>query len=837
MLANLLQDVRYALHGFALRPMFAVVVVLTLAVGIGVNVAVFSLFDRIMLRELNVANPRELVNLVSPGPRARNVSTTSQGTDAETFSYPMFRDLERAGEPFADLSASHMIVAALGRDGSTAPGSVVLVSGGYFAALGVGPEIGRVLGDPDVADGPAATVVLSFDYWTTAYAGDPAVIGQTLLVSGQQLTVVGVTPQGFVGTTPGERPDVFAPLTLDWFPVRLRTPLVEDRFFSYVYLFGRLKPGISVEQAQSALDATYRAMVNDVEAPLVTSGDPGVDIGDYRAKSLSLVSGARGQSREPQMAQGPLAIFFAATATILLIGCVNLANLMFARGAARISEIAVRASLGAARRRLVSLLSVEALLLAGFAAVASLPVALGVLRAIDALQPPGLSAGGAGLDPRAVAAAFAIAVLATLVFALLPISKLVATDPVRALQGSSARAFGGKNLGRFRFGLATSQIALSMLLLVLAALFTQSLANIARVDLGLRTESIVTFRVIPSLNGYSVERQRQTLDEIERELQSEPGVTHVGTATVALLANSQWGTSVFVEGFEPAQRSDEIVNANSVGPGLLATLGIPLLAGRNFTEADALDRPLVAIVNESFAKRFGLGANPVGERVSRESREQREIEIVGLVADAAYDSVKGAFPAQIMMPRGQATRLDNGTMFYVRGEQPPETLLAAIPRVVARVDSNLSVIEPRTFASQVRRSVRTDWLLLTLSGTLAVIATLLAALGLYGVLSYMVAQRTREIGLRLALGAEPAGVRRMVLKQVGWMAGIGVPAGIVAALLIGNLAASFLFGLTPTDPRAVIAAIILLAAAVFGASYWPARRASRVDPVVALRAE
>jgi predicted permease len=493
----------------------------------------------------------------------------------------------------------------------------------------------------------------------------------------------------------------------------------------------------------------------------------------------------------------------------------------------------VRASLGAARRRLVSLLSVEALLLAGFAAVVSLPVAFGVLRAIDALQPPDLRTGGVGLDLRAVVAAFVIAALAALVFALLPISKLVATDPVRSLQGNAARAFGGKNLGRFRFGLATSQIALSMLLLVLAALFTQSLANIARVDLGLRTESIVAFRVIPGLNGYPVERQRQTLDALERELESEPGVTHVGSAMVALLTGSNWGTGVFVEGFEREQN----VNANEIGTGLLAALDIPLLAGRNFTTADALDSPEVVIVNESFAQRFGLGANPIGKRLSFESGEQLDVEIVGLVADAAYDTVKGGFAAQVMTPRGQADRFDNGAMFYVRSEQSPEAMLAAIPRIVARIDASLPVIEASTFGSQARRTVRTDWLLVTLSGTLAVVATLLAALGLYGVLSYMVAQRTREIGLRLALGAEPVAVRRMVLKQVGWMAGIGVPVGIVAALLIGNFAASLLFGLMPSDPRAMVAAVALIAVAVFGASYWPARRASRVEPVVALRAE
>lgn len=835
MLANLLHDVRYALHGFALRPMFAVVVVLTLAVGIGVNVAVFSIYDRLMLRELDVENPHELVKLVAPGPRAANQTVNYQGTGDETFSYPVFLDLERAGEPFVDLAANRIEPLTLGADGRTARGTAVLVSGGFFAALGVGPELGRVLGNSDVA-GPAATVVLSYDYWQTAYGADPAVLGRALSVAGHSLTIVGVAPRGFVGTTPGARPDVFVPVTLDWFPERLRTPLVEDRFFSYLYVFGRLKPGVSVDQAEAALAAAFRAII-DADAPVAAGRDRNLDVAAFRATRLSLASAARGQSQEPQRAQTPLAVFFAATATILLIGCVNLANLMFARGAARIGEIAVRASLGAARRRLVSLLSVEALLLAGIAAVASLPIAFGVLRAIDALQPPDLSTGGVGVDLRAVAAAFALAALAAVVVALLPIAKLVASDPVRALQGNSARAFGGKSLGRFRFGLATSQIALSMLLLVLAALFTQSLANIARVDLGLRTESIATFRVLPSLNGYAVERQRQTIDEIERALESEPGVTHVGIATVPLLADSQWGTGVFVEGFEPTRPGGDVVYSNYVGTGFLETLDIPLLAGRNFTEADTRDRPLVAIVNESFAKRFGLGANPVGARMSRDSREQLDVEIVGLVADAAYDSVKNGFPVQIMLPWGQAGRVDNGASFYVRGELPPAALLAAIPRVVERVDPNLSVMEARTLESQARRSVRTDWLLLTLSGALAVVATLLGALGLYGVLSYMVAQRTREIGLRLALGADPVGVRHMVMKQVGWMAGVGVPIGIVAALLIGNLAASLLFGLAPTDPAAIVAAVLILAGAVFGASWWPARRASRVDPVVALRSE
>ena len=839
MLANLLQDARYALHGFASRPMFAVVVVLTLAVGIGVNVAVFSLYDQIMLRELNVSRPAELVNLVGGGV-ALNQITNYQGGDEETFSYPMFRDLQAAAEPYLALGASRIIGTALGYGDRTEPDSVVIVSGGYFEALGVGPELGRVLGEQDVVGGQPAAAMLSYEHWTTAYGADPAVLGQTLVVAGQPLEIVGVAPRGFVGTTPGTRPAVFAPLTLSWMQGRA-TPLEEDRFFSYVYVFGRLKPGVSIERAQAALAATYRAIVNDVEAPMLVSlmaGRDGVDFDKFRAQTLSLVSGVRGQTRAPGFARTPLSIFFAATATILLLACVNLANLMFARAAGRIGEIAVRASLGAARRRLLGMLSVEALLLAGFAAALSLPIALGVLRGVDALQPPGLGVYDIGLDLRTVSAALAIAALAAVVFALAPTFKLVATDPARALQSNGARSFGGKRLGRFRFALATTQIALSMLLLVLAALFAQSLANVARVDLGLRTESIVTFGLIPALNGYPRERQLQVIEAVERELAAQPGVLSVSSASVALLAHSQWSTSVDVEGFEPGRPRQSMVNANRIGTGLFATLDIPLLAGRDFMAADAFGGPQVAIVNESFAKRFGLPDNPVGQRIGFDPPNgPLDTEIVGLVRDSAYDAVKTDFPAQLMLPRAQSPQFDNGATFYVRTTQAPERMLAAVPRLVGAVDPNLPVIEPRTFDSVVRRNVQTDWLLVSLAGVLAGVATLLAAVGLYGVLSYMVAQRTREIGLRLALGAEPAGVRRMVMRQVGWMAGIGVPAGIVGALLIGNLAASLLFGLTPSDPRAVIAAVALLATAMFAASYWPARRASRVEPVVALRSE
>lgn len=837
MLANLLQDVRYSLHGFARRPMFAAVVVATLALAIGINVAAFSLYDQIMLRELPVSRPAELVNLVSPGPRAGRRVCNNQGSCDETFSYPLFRDLEAAGDSYVDLAASWMPSVALSDGERTVRSTAVLVSGGYFETLGVGPALGRLIGQRDLVDAEPSSVVLSFDYWTKAFGADPAVLGKTLIVTGQVLEIVGVAPRGFVGTTPGESPTIFVPLTFKWFyEAAFQKPLTEEPLFSYLYVFGRLKPGVRLEEAEGKLNAAFRATLADVEAAAAAADRAINDLETFRARTLTLVPGAQGQSQAPARAQTPLAVFFAATATILLIACVNLANLMFARAAARIGEVAVRASLGAARARLYALLSTEALLLAGCAALLSLPVAFGVLRAIELLRPPGLTVANLHLDWRAVVAAFAIATFSAVVFALAPIFKLAGSDPVRALRTAGGRDFGSKNLGRFRFALATVQIALSMALLVLAALFAQSLSNVARVDLGLRTESVVTFFVSPSLNGYSLERGAQVLEAIEREMAAQPGVVGVSTSALPLLTGNQWGAGAAVEGLESP---DLQVSVNQIGTDFFSILDIPLLQGRDFSHADTLGTPSVAIVNESLVRRFGLGAGAVGKRLSLDPRTPFTVgvEIVGVVADSAYHDVKAPFTPQVIMPHRQSANFGLGATFYVRTVQSPETLLAALPELVARVDSNVPVTEARSFAAQARRNAQTDWLLLTLAGVLATVATLLAAIGLYGVLSYMVAQRTREIGLRLALGAEPTGVRRMVLKQVGWMVAVGVPLGLSAALLLGELASTLLFGLAPTDPRAVAAAAVVLAATVFGASYWPARRAARVDPVVALRAE
>ncbi len=442
MLSSLFADVRYSLRGFWLRPSFAVVVVATLAVAIGANVAVFSLYDQLMLRELPVSRPGELVNFAAPGPKAGFVICGGQGSCDETFSYPLFRDLEKADGPFAGIAASKLFDTNLTFGDRTALGPTLLVSGRFFATLGVGPELGRVIDPQDTAvTGEASVAVLSYEYWSTALGADPSVLGKTMIVNGTPLEIVGVAPRGFVGTTIGERPQLFVPITFRWFNAPGLPPVHENRFADWVYLFARLKQNVTREEAQAAINVPYHALINDFDVSTAPIRPDQVDA--YRAKTLLLKPGSQGQSSAPGNARTPLAVVFAATATILLIACANLANLMLARAAARIGEMAVRTSLGAAPRQLIGLLGVEALLLAGGAALASLPVAYGFLQAAGAAIPPYMMAApDLTLNVRAVGAAFGIAALCTLLFALAPMLKLAATDPVpccrRAERGPSA---------------------------------------------------------------------------------------------------------------------------------------------------------------------------------------------------------------------------------------------------------------------------------------------------------------------------------------------------------------------------------------------------------------
>ncbi len=836
-----MRNLKLALRTLRHTPFLTGVAILSLALGIGANSAIFSLVNQMLLQPLPVTAPEDLVNLSAPGPKPGSQSCNQAGNCDAVFSYPMFRDLERTQSSFTGIAGHRVISVNLGYQGQTENGSGMLVSGSYFPVLGLTPAAGRLLGpDDDTAPGAEFVTVLSHDYWRLRFNQDPAIVNQTIIVNGEAMTVVGVAPEGFFGTTLGPRPRVFAPLSMREVLQRggnAPGTVLENRRNYWVYLFARLRPGVSLEQAQVATNGPYRAILNDVEAPL-QEGMSEPTMVRFRAREVTLTPGQRGQSSLHGEARAPLLILLAVTGTVLLIACANIANLLLARGAGRAAEMAVRLSIGANRRQLVTQLLVESCLLAVMGAAAGLLVARWTLDLIRSIIPPeGAALVTFELNASMLLFAGALAVATGLAFGLFPALHSTRPDLAATLKNQAGQPGGARAARRFRTTLATAQIALSMALLIPAGLFARSLVNVSRVDLGLAPDHLVTFGVSPTLNGYDTPRTRALFDQVETELAALPGVTSAAFSMVPVLAGDNWNNSVRVEGFEAGPDTNTTAAFNSVGPDFFRTMGIPLMAGRAFTAADAAGAPKVAIVNEAFTRKFNLPANAVGRRIGvGGTGSDLDVEIVGIARDAKYSDVKREVVAQYFVPWRQEERLGFGH-FYTRSVVPPEQLLSAAPAVIGRLDGNLPVENLKTMEMQVRENVFMDRLISTLSTGFALLATILAAIGLYGVLAYTVAQRTREIGLRMALGADGSNVRRMILWQVGKMAVVGGLIGLVAALSLGRLAQSLLFQMTGTDPLVVSLAIVALSIVALGAGLVPALRASRIDPMKALRYE
>lgn len=826
---------KYAFRTLAKSPFVSAVAVLSLALGIGANAAIFSLFNQMLLRPLPVTEPQRLVNLSAPGPKPGSTSCNQAGDCEDVFSYPMFRDLARAQTVFSGLAAHVAFGANLAFRDRTLNSDGMFVSGSYFPTLGVQPSLGRLIGPADdehIGGHPVA--VLSHRFWDTQLGRDPAVIDQVIVVNGQSLTIIGVGPEDFPGTTLGTDAHVFVPITMRGL-VTLSRDDYERRTAYWAYLFARLKPGMSIEQASRGLNGVYRPIITDVEAPL-QEGMSDATMQRFKAREIVVTPGARGQSSTHREARIPLIMLFSITGIVLLIACANIANLLLARAANRSMEMAVRLSIGAGRWQLMRQLLVESLLLATIGGVASLLVAkwtLGVIAAMlpdDAVNTLQLTLNWPVLIFAAVAS-----LVTGLLFGLFPALHSTRADLITTIRSSAGNLSSHRTANRFRTSLVTAQIALSMALLIGAGLFIRSLSNVSRVDLGVRIDNVATFRISPRLNGYEPARSAALFTRMEEELSALPGVTAVSTGRVRLLAGSNWGTGVRVEGFTADPDTDTGARYNHVGAGYLATLGIPLLAGREFTVADGLSAPRVAIVNESFAHKFNLGRDVVGKRMSFDDRDGTlDVEIVGLMKDAKYSEVKDEIPPQFFAPWRQDSLA--GTMnFYVRTAMAPEQLLRSIPPLVARLDPNLPVEDLRTLPQQVNQNIFLDRLISTLCAAFAALATLLAAVGLYGVLAYTVAQRTREIGVRMALGADRGMVRRMVLRQVGLMIAAGGVIGVAGAIALGRGAQSLLYGVQGFDLIAILGGAALLTVVALGAGYLPAVRASRVDPMLALR--
>jgi len=832
-------NLKVALRTLFKTPFVTAVAVLSLALGIGANAAIFSLFNQMLLRPLPVPEPHRLVNLAGSFPNPGSQSCSMAGNCDVVFSYPMFRDLEKAQTVFTGIAAHRGFGANLSFRKQTLNARAIFVSGSYFPVLELKPALGRLFGSSDdLGVGASPLAVLAYSYWETRLASDATVIGQPIVINGQPFTIIGVAPKGFEGTTLGERPSVYVPISM-------RGALepgfngFDRRTWYWVYLFARLKPGVPMAQAKRGIDAIYRPIINDVEAKQ-QQGLSDKTMERFRAKVVGVSDGARGQSSLHEQVRTPLYLLIGITGIVLIIACANIANLLLARAANRSMEMAVRLSLGASRGQLLTQLLTESCVLAVLGGIVSLLVARWTLAGLGAMLPPD-SLGGVKfvVDPTVVAFAAGLSILTGVLFGLFPALHATRADLVTTLRSNSGKHSSTRGAVQFRSSLVTAQIALSMALLIGAGLFVRSLLNVSRVNLGLSIENVVTFSVSPERNGYTREQSRQFFQRAEESLGAIPGVTGVTETMVGLLAGNSWGNDVEVDGWKSGPDIDSNSRFNEVGAGYFKTLGVPVLSGREFTPSDRLGSPKVAIVNEAFAKKFNLGRNVVGKHMGDSDGADEgklDMEIVGFVRDAKYSEVKDTIPPLYFRPYRQDDGVGYMT-YYVRTSMEPGAVIPMLPRVVARLDPNLPLENVKTMPQQVNENVFLDLFISVLSAAFGMLATLLAAIGLYGVLAYTVTLRTREIGLRMALGADPGRVRRMVLRQVGLMTVVGGVIGLASAIFLGRLAESMLYELKGYDPAVLAGAAVALSIVAFAAGSIPAHRAAHIEPMQALRYE
>jgi predicted permease len=826
----MLSDLRYAIRSLASRPLVTGVAVLSLALGIGVNTAIFSLLDRLALRRLPVPQPSDIVLVTSPGPRPGSSSTSDSGRSEAVFSYPLFRDLEALETDAIQLTAHRDTGVNVAHAGTTSSAEGLLVSSHYFSVLGLRPSLGRLLGPEDDQTGADPVVVLSHDYWTTRFGARTDIVGARLILNGDPVTVVGVGPAGFAGTTALDRAQVFVPLTRG---VGQRRMTARDDH--WLYVFGRLQPGVSRDQLQARLDVAFGSILRNVELPAVVERMTPQAREAFARRRLVLEDGSRIRNADRGEIRVVFSLMFAVTGFVLAIACANVANLLLVRGIDRSGEMSLRVSLGASRTRLFRLLLSEALIMgllggAGALAVARLTVAL----FLTLMPSEDVAMLTVTLNASVLLFTFAVGFGTSLLFGLFPALHSVKHAVAGAMHAQSNRMSGVKSAGRFRLTAAVAQVALATALLAVAGLFAVSLVNVGREDLGIRREGLVSFRVTPGLNGYTTERAEALFERLEEELRSIRGVTNVTASTVPILSGNNWRNFVSVEGFDVEPGSEVATSVASVGVGYFRTLGVALRAGRDFTIEDRKDAPAVAIVNEAFARRFRLGDRAVGARMALGRQKNAfDIEIVGVVADAKYSEVREPAPPQFFLPYRQA---DTNTLtFYVRSASPANALLSAIAPVVRRLDATLPIDNVRTMDDQIWENTTRERVMSTLSGLFAGLATLLAAVGLYATLAYSVSQRLREFGIRIALGAQPGDIRRLVASQMIRVGAAGAVIGVALALGLGRLGQSMLVGVERSSGpiAAAAAALALLAVAVAGA--LPARRAAKADPVEILR--
>lgn len=824
--------------------MFTTVAVLSLALGIGANTAIFSLLDQVLLRLLPVRDPKELVLFIMRGQHYGG----NWGPNA--VSYPMYRDFQEHNQVFSEMFGRYSFTSSLTADGATDRVQAEMVSGTYFPTVGVGAAIGRIfVPDDDRTPSGHPFVVLSYSFWETHFAKDPSVLGKKILVNNVAMSIVGVAQSGFYGVDLGNASQIFVPLMMQPDLMPSNKDFLTDRRTRWINAFGRLKPGVTQVQAQASLQPFMHSILEmEVREPAFRNASDIVRQ-QFLKCYMDLVPGSQGRSYVRQQLQAPLWVLMAITGTVLLIACANLANLLLARAAGREKEVAVRLAVGASRWRIVKQLLTESLLLAALGGVAGTAIAFAADRILLAAFVPSDSQGlkiSTTPDFRVLLFTLGLTVGTGLLFGLFPALRTTRPDIAPTLKDQAGAVVGGGNV-RLRKALVASQVMLSLVLLVGAGLFMKSLSNLRNLGPGFPVERLIGVNLNPSLIGYNPERVKLFYQQLTENLRAVPGVQSVGLAAVRILKNNEWDNWVSIEGYEPKPGDRPDVFMNSVSPNYFTTLGVPVVAGRDFTMQDTQQVlhkepdnwvPTKIIVNESFVKRYFGGRNALGRHVGFgiDPGTKTDMEIVGVVKDIKYMNLRNEIPDQAFLPY-LASRNQGGMTVFVRTAADPDTIFPILRAKIRELDANLPVYGMRTVQEDLNDTLVTERMTANLSAVFGFLATLLAIIGLYGVMAYSVARRTREIGIRIALGALEGSVVWMVMKEVLVLILIGVVVALPSAFGLTRLIRAQLYGVAPSDPWTMLLATIGLTLVACAAGYIPALRASRVDPIRALRYE
>ncbi|MGA9769133.1 MAG: ABC transporter permease [Blastocatellia bacterium] len=848
---TLLQDLRYGVRMMRKAPGFTAIAVLSLALGIGANTALFSLLDAVLLKTLPVKEPERLVQFNWQSGRAfrttgqRGIFVGGLPPDrrgGSSFQYRLFEKMRETdgaiSELFAFASLRNVNVLADGQ-AETAGGQVV--SGGYFAALGVEAAQGRAIMEAD--DDPAATpvVMLNYRYWQNRFGGDPSIIGKQININKVTFTIIGVTPPAFTSTMQvGERPDVTMPIAFE--PVlEVERPMIDrpgKPGMWWVHIMGRLKPGATIEQAQESLDSAFQAEALAIMPPPRKESDP-VQIEPKDYPHLVALPGSVGMWEMRSIYSTIIYTLFGVVGLVLLIACANVANLLLARAALRAPEITVRLAVGAGRWRLIRQLLTESALLAVAGGAVGILFALWGKDALEAMGTRGdfLPAGMEyDLNWKVLGFTLGVSLFTGILFGLAPAWRATKLDLTSALK-ESTRTGSGLSRSRLSKVLVIAQVAMSLVLLVGAGLFVRTLRNLQQVELGFNQENLLNFSLHPRSSGYKEEALLQFYQRMLARLDTIPGAQSVTCANVPLIAHYMNNISIILPGETAKSDTEHLTNTQVIRENYFKTMEIPLLVGRGFSEQDDGRAPRVAIINETLARKFFPDEDPLGKRVGTDEETVGKIEIVGIVRDSKYNEQRQETQPLLYTPWRQDTKEIGEMFFSIRSTGDPVALTTAVRESVREVDNNLPVTDVRTQVMQSRESLTQERLFAGLLSFFGGLAVMLAAIGLYGVMAYSVAQRTQEIGIRMALGAQTSNVLRLVIWQGMKLVLMGLVVGAIGAYALKQVIESQLYGVKANDPvtLAVVGALLLLIA--FVACYIPARRATKIDPMVALRYE